>query len=378
MSARHPRILEVLFSYGIGGSQLLGMELARELRDDGAEVLCAALDTTPGPVLQQCREDRLPVVELGISWSNPFGRNGVSLDLARRLRHLQLDAIHLQHFLGLNKLGLPARLAGIRRVVVTEHSVLDVSQSMAGRMRIRLNWRLASAITVVDPGIKDYLCKRLKVPQERVSVIPVGIEVEKFHRDDRAARRLSLDISDEFVFVFVGRLAPVKRVPELVEAFLTVQAQGASRARLLLVGDGEDMPAVRSLTVSHPLGARVIPAGETSDVRSYLAAADAFVLNSSSEGMPRALLEAMAVGLPAICPAVGHIPEIIGGRGWLTAPQERSSLEGALREVLAAPRAAAEVGLKGRAYVRENFNARTIAAKYRDLLAPELICGEMR
>lgn len=369
---RRPRILEVLFSYGIGGSQLLGLELARQLRDDGAEVLCAALDCTPGPVLERCREYQLPVVHLRISWSNPFGRNGLSLELSRRLRHLQLDAIHLQHFLGLNKLGLPARLAGIRRVVVTEHSVLDVSQSRAGRMRIRLNWRLASAITAVEPGIKDYLCNRLRVPQEHVSVIPVGIEVEKFHRDDRAARRTSLGISEDFVFAFVGRLAPVKRVPQLVEAFLAVQTQGAPRARLLVIGDGEDMPAVRSLTASHPMGERVILAGETSDVRSYLAAADAFVLNSSSEGMPRALLEAMAAGLPAICPAVGRIPEIVNGRGWLTAPEDLDSLQNALREVLTDPQAAAEAGEKGRDYVREQFNARTITAKYRQLLAPEL------
>lgn len=375
MSARRPRILEVLFSYGIGGSQLLGLELARQLRDNGAEVLCAALDSTPGPVLDQCHEYQLPVVDLQISWSNPFGRNGFSLDLTRHLRGLQLDSIHLQHFLGLNKLGLPARLAGIRRVVVTEHSVLDVSQSRAGRMRIRLNWRLASALTVVDPGIKDYLCSCLKVPEKRIAVIPVGIELERFHRDDRAARRASLGISDEFVFAFVGRLAPVKRVPQLVEAFLSVLAEGAPRARLLLIGDGEDMRAVRALAASRPLGEQVILAGETSDVRSYLAAADAFVLNSSSEGMPRALLEAMAVGLPAICPAVGHIPEIISGHGWLTVPEDRSSLQDALREVLADPRAAAEAGDKGRAYVREHFDARVIAAKYRKLLAPELIDG---
>ena len=368
MSASRPRILEVLYSYGIGGSQLVGLDIATALRGGGAEVFCAALDSAPGPILDRCGERGLPVVELAVPWTNPLGRNGLSLRLVERLRRLRLDGLHLQHFLGLNKLGLPARLAGVRRIVVTEHSVPDVSQSAAGRWRIRLNWRLASALTVVHPGIKEYLCTRIGLPQERVSVIPVGIDTECFHREDRAARRQALGIEDEFVFAFVGRLAPVKQVPQMVETFLAVQARGAPPARLLVVGDGEEMPSVRSRLAAHPLADRVTVVGEQADVRSYLAAADAFVLNSSSEGMPRALLEAMAMGLPAICPAVGHIPEILAGRGWLTEPDNRASLEAALRRVLEDPRAAEETGCAGRSYVREHFDGRAIAAQYRALL----------
>lgn len=369
MSSARPRILEVLFSYGIGGSQLVGLDLARQLRDDGAEVFCAALDSSPGPLRDRCGEYGLPVVDLAISKRNPLGRNGVSWRLVRLLRDLRLDAVHLQHFLGLHKLGLPARLAGVDRIVATEHSVFDVDQSLAGRFRARLNWRLASAITVVHQGIKDYLCNRLKVPAARVSVIPVGIDVEQFHHNDRAARRKELGIANEVVFAFVGRLAPVKNVPQLVSAFLSVQSGGAPRSRLIVVGDGEEMGSVRELVEAHPLGNRVTLAGEQADVRRFLAAADVFVLNSSSEGMPRALIEAMAAGLPAVCPAVGHIPEMIDGHGWLTEPGSRASLEAALRSVSSNPRAIEEAGRKSRIYVREQFDARAVAARYRLLLA---------
>ena len=370
MSVRRPRILEVLYSYGIGGSQLLGLELARQLKDEGAEVLCAALDATPGPVRARCEEYGLPVIELEVPWQHPLARNGVSLALTRRLRQLRLDAVHLQHFLGLNKLGLPARLAGIERIVATEHSVHDVAQNRAGRLRVRLNWRLATALTVVHPGIKDYLCGQLGVPGERVSVIPVGIDVERFHRHDRCERRSALGLQNEFVFAFVGRLAPVKRVPQLVETFLDIQTQGAAEARLLIVGDGEAMPAVRARVSAHPLGTRVILAGEQADVRPYLAAADAFVLNSSSEGMPRALIEAMAMGLPALCPAVGHIPELISGRGWLTDPDSPTSLKVAMCRMLDDPRAVEDAGRSSRSHVLENFDARAVAERYRRLLVP--------
>lgn len=375
MSARPHRILEVLYSYAIGGSQLLGLELARQLKDDGIEVLCAALDSTPGPLVAQCAKYGLPVVDLAVPWAHPLGRNGLSYGLAKRLRALQLDAVHLQHFLALNKLGLPARMAGVKRIVVTEHSVLDVSQSWAGRIRVRLNWRLASAITTVHPGIQEYLCTQLGVPAARVSVIPVGIDLKRYHRDDRAERRRALGVEGAFVFAFVGRFAPVKRVPELVEAFLAVQAQHVPPARLLLVGDGEDRAAVLALIGAHPLGERVILVGEQSDVRPYLAAADAFVLNSSSEGMPRALLEAMAAGLPALCPAVGHIPELIAGRGWLTDPVSRASLENTLRSVLEHPEVAEEAGRSSRTFVQTHFEAQAVAKRYRRLLLGEPATG---
>jgi glycosyltransferase involved in cell wall biosynthesis len=368
MSRPAARVLEVLYSFRVGGSELVGLELARQLVESGAEVYCAAIDAGPGPLRDQCTQYGIQVVDLQIPTRNPLTRNGLSIALARRLKDLRLDAIHLQHFLALNKLGLPARLAGIERVVVTEHSVLDASQSRAGRFRIRLNWRLAHTITVVHAGIKDYLCNHLSVPERRVEVVPIGLEAERYHRDDRPQRRAALGIGDEVVFMFVGRLAPVKNVPGLVAAFLTLQSKGGVPSRLLIVGDGEEAVAVRTLIGRHPLGHRVTLCGEQADVRSYLAAADIFVLNSRSEGTPRALLEAMAVGLPAICPAVGNIPAMIAGRGWLTDPSDPVSLENSMHFVLQNPAAVADAGRSCSAYVRENFDSRRSIDRYRQLL----------
>jgi glycosyltransferase involved in cell wall biosynthesis len=368
MNAPAPRILEVLYSFRVGGSEIVGLDLARQLVESGAEVYCAAIDDGPGPLRVQCEQYGIRVVDLRIPTRNPLTRNGLSFALVRRLKDLRLDAIHLQHFLALNKLGLPARLAGVKRVVVTEHSVLDASQSRAGRIRIRLNWRLANAITVVHEGIKKYLCGHLGIPEGRVEVIPIGIETEKYHRDDRLLRRAALGIGDETVFMFVGRLAPVKNVPGLVAAFLAVQSKSRVRSRLLIVGDGEEAAAVRVLIGGHPCGDRVTLAGEQADVRSYLAAADIFVLNSHSEGTPRALLEAMAVGLPAICSAVGNIPSMIAGRGWLTDSSDPLSLVNAMNFVLENPAAVDDAGRRCATYVRENFDIRRSVDRYRQLL----------
>jgi len=366
--SRRPRILQVLFSFRVGGSEMFGLHLARQLAARGAEVMCGALDGPSGPLRQQCADYGIRTVDLDVPTVNPLGRNGLSWGLVRRLRELQPDAIHLQHFLGLNKLGIPARLAGVRRIVVTEHSVLDVAQSWSGRTRARFSWRLASDVTVIHQSIKDYLCEELSVPRERVHVVPIGIDVDDYGREDRHACRASLGLGSQTVFVFVGRLASVKNVLGLLTAFLAVQSRTGAGARLLVVGDGEERGACEKLRTSHPQGHLIILLGERPDPRPYLAAADVFVMNSRSEGTPRALLEAMASGLPAICPAVGGLPDLLAGRGWLTEPGDAASLEAAIQGVLDHPDTIASMGARCRDYVRSHFDSRQIVEQYRRLL----------
>ena len=362
-----PRVLEVLYSFGFGGSEIVGIQLAKELAESGVEVLCAAIDSAPGPLQEKCVEYGIKTVDLNIP-SNFLERNGISVAVTRRLRSLRVDAIHLHHFLGLNRLGLPARLAGIKRIVVTEHSVFDVSQSLAGRLRARVNWRLASAITVIHQSIKDYLCDELGMSHDRVKVIPIGLELNQYDRSNRAACRAALGFGSQPTLVFVGRLAPVKNVPGLIAAFLAVQSRNSADARLIIVGDGEDREACQSLVSADDYGSRVSLVGAQIDPRPYLAAADAFVLNSRSEGTPRALLEAMAMGLPGICPAVGGIPDLLKGRGWLTAPGDQASLETSIEFVLDHPDEISALSEACRQYVQLHYDSRRATARYRELL----------
>jgi L-malate glycosyltransferase len=363
-----PRVLQVLFSFRVGGSEVFGLELSRQLVEQGVEVLCAALDDTPGPLRERCAQYGIETVELGVPTQNILGRNGLSLGLVRRLRRLNVHAIHLQHFLGLNKLGLPARLAGIPRVVVTEHTVFDVAQSRAGRFRARMNWRLADVVTVIHPTIKEYLCGQLGLPAERVAVIPLGIETDRYERGDRDAWRERLGFDAEPVFVFVGRLAPVKQVPGLIAAFLAVMARRGGGARLLLVGDGAERGRCEELIATHPQGHLVTLAGEQSDTVPYLSASDVFVMNSRSEGTPRALLEAMSVGLTAVCTGVGGIPDMLSGRGWVTPPGDLPAFEAALAHALDDPASIAALGPLCREYVRTEYDAAHVRERYREIL----------
>jgi glycosyltransferase involved in cell wall biosynthesis len=365
---KRARILEVLYSFRFGGSEMVGLELARQLAESGAEVLCSAIDGASGPLREQCTAYALPVVDLEIPSEGVLGRNGYTLNLVRRLKQLDLDAIHLQHLLALNKLGLAARLAGIKRIVVTEHSEAALRDSLAGRLRARMNWRLAHHITVIHQGIKDYLVNQVGVKSSRIAVVPVGIDVRQWHRVDRAQCRAKLAIGPEFVFVFIGRISPEKNVPGLIEAFLVAVHREPMPMRLLIVGDGADMAKCRALVTAHPAGHCVHFAGEQSDIRPYLAAADALIMNSSWEGTPRALLEAMAMGLPGICPAVGGVSELLQGRGWLTEPGNPASLTDAILDAIAHPVKVGAFGELAQAYVSATFDAKDILPRYQRLL----------
>jgi glycosyltransferase involved in cell wall biosynthesis len=366
--SRRPRVLEVLYSFRTGGSEVVGLELAHQLSETGVEVLCTAVDGMTGPLRDRCESLGIPVIDLGFPTRDLLRRNGFNAALARQLRALRLDAIHLQHFLTLHKLGLAARLAKVPRIVITEHSDGQYRASLGLRLRLHIVWRLAHHITVIHPEMVHYLTSHFHVPASRITVIPNGIHVRHWHCRDREQRRAELGLGPELTFMFIGRLEPVKNVPELIRIFLSSQASFARPARLLVVGDGADMRKCEAALEGHPRARTVTLLGEQREIRRFLAAADILVLNSLSEGVPRALLEAMCMGLPAISTAVGGIPSLLSERGWLTRVDDPESLKAALLEAAARPERAAELGARGRAFVTSHYDYRAVVDRYRDIL----------
>ena len=363
-----PRVLEVLFSFRTGGSEVVGLELANQLRNIGVEVMCTAVDGMSGPLRAECARLELPVIDLGFPVRDILRRNGFSPSLTRRLRALRLDAIHLQHFLTLQKVGLASRMARVPRIVVTEHSDARLRDDLGQRLRLHLVWRLAHHITVVHSGMAQYLQQRFHVPASGITVVPNGIEIAQWHRRDRAERRAELGIGTEFTFVFVGRLEKVKNVPELIRAFLAAQPRFAAPARLLVVGNGSEMAKCAACLAGSPFAGAVTFLGEQKDIRRFLAAADAVVMNSLSEGMPRALIEAMCMGLPAIATGVGGIPVLLRDRGWLTRVGDRESLQAALLDAAAHPEKAAAFGERSRLFVASQYDYRDVVRRYREIL----------
>lgn len=171
--------------------------------------------------------------------------------------------------------------------------------------------RARRVVTVCRPFARDL--ERIGVAPERISVLHNSVRpYAPVAGDALAGLRASLGIApSDQVVVSVGRLSREKGHGDLIKAAAALHASDPrSNVRLVIVGDGPDLDALRRLAVREGVADRVLFAGHASDVRPYYALADLFVLPSLSEGSPNVLLEAMAAGLPIVATAVGGVPEI--------------------------------------------------------------------
>ena len=286
-------------------------------------------------------------------------RPGLPRQIARRLRTLRARAVVLHHIGPLLYGGLAARLAGVRRVIHVEHDVWHYEAYPRHRRLTVLAERLARPTHVaLSQGAADVL--RDMLPRPCVDVIPTGIDLSLFTPEGRDAARAALGLApDERAIGTVGRLVPVKGHADLLAAF----AQLAQTERLVVIGDGPEMAALRAQARSLGLGTRVTFLGHRDDVADLLPGLDVFALPSHAEGLPRSLLEAQACGVPVVATQVGSVAEAVCPEtGHLVPPGDPDALANALALALAAPPSASPRGFVERAYDWE----RTLAA-YRRL-----------
>jgi glycosyltransferase involved in cell wall biosynthesis len=208
-------------------------------------------------------------------------------------------------------------------------------------------------------AVADVLRTRERVDPGRIDVIPTGIDLARFEPRPRDhAFRTAHGLGDEPLLVCVGRLDRYKGHDHLIEAFAAL-ARARPRARLLLVGDGRFRDVLTATAQRAGLGDRVCFAGALGDVRPALAAADVFVQASDEEGLPGAVLEAMAMGLPVVATDVGGTREAVddGVTGLLVPARDAAALAAAVLRLLDDPGLAARFASFARKRAAEEFSS---------------------
>jgi glycosyltransferase involved in cell wall biosynthesis len=220
------------------------------------------------------------------------------------------------------------------------------------RLLERLAVRVADRVVVTSAAAGEYLVREHGVDPARMRVVPNAIDVARFAPNPAAARAKGC-------VVFVGRLAPDKNLGTLVEAVARVP--GAS---LRLVGDGPERAALEA--AAHRTGAQVEFTGRVSNdaVPVLLNTAALFALPSHYEGQPKALLEAMACGLPVLGADVPGTREAVrhGETGWLCAPNAES-LAAALRSLLDDDALRERLGREARAAVEREHSVDSVVQR---------------
>jgi glycosyltransferase involved in cell wall biosynthesis len=260
------------------------------------------------------------------------------------------------------------------RVISTIHG-LGSARTLGRRLANQFLYEKVEKIIAVCCAVQqDLLGSNPGLAAQKVVVIPNGIDYDRFPApmdQGQARARLPVANKDGFWFGTVGRLSRGKNVQSLIAAFRTVAAQQPN-CTLVIAGSGPYEEELKALAESSGLGESVAFLGFRRDVPVVLRSCDAFVTTSLREGMPLALLEAMASSLPLIASKRGGIVELFGQAriGTLVDPEDIGAIASAMTATIDASQDKRdEIGRRARKRALKDFSARRMRAALEGLYA---------
>lgn len=358
MTSQDRRLLLLVDGLWVGGTERSLVELFPHLEAAGWEVSFACLRRRGRGV-----EDAVPAEQLHLL-------DGPSLasqirSLQRLVRALRPAVVHAS----LYRSCLVSRLAGPGRGSVLVNSLVNTPYEPVRLADPRLTaWhihlvRLLDAITgrlavdhfhAVSESVKRSAVERLGLPAERITVVRRGRDPERLGEPSAERRRRArhrLDLADGApVILNLGRQDYQKGQEHLVRAVATLAPLHPGLVLLLAGREGSRSAALRELANALGVGERVRHLGHRFDAPELLAAADVFAFPSRFEGLPGAVIEAMALALPVVASDIPPNRELVepGSTGFLVPPEDTAGYTAALDRLLADPALATKLGRRGR------------------------------
>jgi glycosyltransferase involved in cell wall biosynthesis len=309
-----------------------------------------------------------------------WGSPKIFIELVRTFKGSNVQLVHTHKYKDTILAAPAAKLCGIPHIVRTVHGLREPFE---GLQAYKMNLYEAFERTVhrycVETliGVSSQIERKYKAGGEisRVTCIRNGIDLDgKSIQTDRWCTRKYLDVDPGTCLIgTVGRLTPVKGIPYLLEAVRILLRQEGN-VKVLIVGDGSIRQDLMSQARGLGISENVVFLGHREDTDALLQAMDIFVLPSLSEGIPMALLEAMAASRAIVASRVGGVPEIVedGVEGFLVEPMDVDSLAERCRRLIESPDVARRMGEQARKRVERDFSATAMADQvalvYKDLL----------
>jgi glycosyltransferase involved in cell wall biosynthesis len=349
------RILLAIDSLNIGGAETLALSISRAARTMGHEVMVAYF--TPGPI-------EADLAALGVE-TRRISRRGLKdprapLNAFRLIRSWRPDVVH-SHLTKSDLVFQPAaRFAGVRRRLSSLHN----TDPWRGRRLPAMAYCAATAgchaVIAVSQSVADHAIRTASAQTDRIIVVDNGVAIERFDASvgaDGSAATLGLK-ADGPVFAIVGRLEPQKDHETFLTAARAV-ADALPNAGFIVVGDGTLRESLESRARELGLGPeRLVFTGLMRDMPSAYRAADVVVFSSAWEGLPVALLEAMASRRPIAATAAGSIPDIVedGISGLISGVGDAGALARSMIELGGAADLRARMGAAGRRVIEARYS----------------------
>jgi glycosyltransferase involved in cell wall biosynthesis len=366
------RVLRVIARLNMGGPALHVAYLSAGLRGRGYDTTLVAGSVSAGEQSMSYVAEELDVPITLIPHLHreisPVRDLLATFRLARMIREQQPHILHT-HTAKAGAIGrLAAVLAGKARPPIVVHTFHGhVLRGYFGRARTaifrtleRLLARVADTLIAVSPEVRDDLVALKVAPEEKFTVIRLGIELDERVAAAEEARRRTRRImgvsDDRFLVGWIGRMTGVKRGADVLRAFRLLRDRGVE-ATLCMVGDGPEREQLEELAGELGVMHACLFPGYQEEVGPFFAAFDAFVLPSANEGTPVTAIEALASGCAVVATRVGGVPDVIrdGSDGFLVEVGDLDALADALARLAADPELRRRLGSAGRERVLPRY-----------------------
>ncbi len=322
-------ICHLIDDLSTGGAQNLLLRIIRETPDD-----------ISNSVLYLGARDKLrdEFEDAGI---HVYGGNGrfrfdpkAISRVTRELRKTDCDLLHT-HLAYAQTVGrVIGHYLGISPIVGTYH---DVPANYTRSWWLRAIETATRSLDTQAVGVSEGMSQEFRedwFPPDDVVTVPNGINVDEFAEQVAAADPESVrgKLGDDLVYLNIGRYAPKKAQKDLITAMEQVVADHPD-SHLFIVGTGELETELEEIIKRKDLETHVHLTGRVDDVHDYYAAADVFVFPSLFEGLPLAVTEAMAAGLPVIASDIPGHGDIIGDAGIIVPTKSPAPLADAMLEM---------------------------------------------
>ncbi len=365
------RLLEVIYSYDVGGSERLASIIAQTAKKRGYQVAVCALKGSDGSVRKELEKNGIQCFSAGEQTSSAIKIMSTLFFLFLRFRP---DILHVHHVTQLILSYWPAKFVRVPKIILTEHANYSIKKKNRLQKRAKKYCKKADNMTTVNNELKHYFNEEIGVPVERLITIPNGVDTQQYKpAPPKTSLIEEFDLQDtKFILCCVGRLVEAKDHANLLKAIKLVVNKGITDFTLLIVGDGALRGELERETLELGITDNVIFTGARNDIEDILRVSNVCVLSSRREGFPMVLLEAMSTGVPCISTNVGCVNELITQEVGIIVPSEDSeALANAIANLNSRIYDLEEMGAKARKIIIEKYDINDVLTHYLNVLVDD-------